>query len=79
MTGTSHRVSWGFIDRIVFDRAGWNDIHTINVENNINYNDYEIVLPAHAAHIELDDVDNNDSDSDPDSEYSEDFDNIYCD
>ncbi len=56
-----------FIDRNFFDRAGWDDIHTINAENNINYIDYEIILPADGAYIELDDVDNNNSYFDSDS------------
>ena len=65
-----------FINRTFFD---WDNINTINVENNINYNDYEIVLPSDNAHIELEDVDNNDSDFDSDSKNSEDADDTYGD
>jgi hypothetical protein len=63
-----------FIDRTFFDRAGWDDIHTINIETNINLHDYEIVLPDDDANgnIELDDVDINSSDSDYNSDRSED-------
>ena len=52
-----------FIDRTFFDRAGWDDIHTINIETNINLHDYEIVLPTDDTYgnIALDDVDDSGS------------------
>ena len=63
-----------FIDRTFFDRAGWDDNHTISIETNIDLYDYEIVLPSDDANgnIELDNVDINRSDSDYNSDRSED-------
>jgi hypothetical protein len=50
-----------YIDRKFFDRAGWDDINTVNINSNIDFNDYEINLPENSIHgnILIDNVDDN--------------------
>jgi hypothetical protein len=50
-----------YLHRNFFDRAGWEDIHTINEDSRFNINDLEIILPECNVDgsIELCDVDSN--------------------
>jgi hypothetical protein len=60
-----------YLHRNFFDRAGWEDIHTINEDGRININDLEIILPECNVDgsIELCDIDSDSgSDSSTDNE-----------
>ena len=63
----SRQDKFWFIPRSYFDRAGWDEMYDVNFNYEIDYNDYEIVLPTdinNDGNIEIDNVDINDNDSD---------------
>jgi hypothetical protein len=65
-----------FIDRIYFDRAGWEDPQESRVVDNIDYNEYEIVVPNNIndGNIDLYNVDDNSDNDDSSNSGSEAYD-----